>query len=1355
MKKIITLVMFTCFLLVNNFSYSQCIGDSANSTVYTTPFPNWTTGTGAISGLGKWTLTNTTKGVFFNGTSTDNDNGGNYTNINSISSNTAWGFNDENGGIIEATRNITSGLSVGETLKFSIDNGAVKNSASNSIGFSLRDQSSQIMMEIYLKGGQPYYTINDATNSTDGNSNIPPTLGGLDISISFTTIKTYDLYITVKNTKTTYPFKNRQLFYQVGGSPTNLRFFNNSGGNTTNNNFYVNNISVSVLSKLSSNSPVCAGTTLNLLDSTGNGAIFFSWIGPNGFTSFTNNPTINNVTTAASGIYKSTATINGCSSDTQKINIVINALPTPSFTTQPSSDVCVGNNVTYTTQSGQTNYIWTVPGVLNTDYKIISGGLGATSNTVTLQFLTANSITVSINYTNSNGCTAVSATNSGTIAVNALPSPTFIAQAGAAICASNDVTYTTQAGQSNYVWTVPGILNTDYKITGGGLGASSNTVTLQWLTSGNKTVSINYNNSNSCSALSATNTTQTTVSALPSPSFTAQAGAAACASNNVTYTTQTGQSNYVWTVPGILNTDYKITGGGLGATSNTVTLQWLTSGNKTISINYTNSNSCTALSATNSTQTTVSALPSPTFIAQAGSAVCASNDVTYTTQAGQSNYVWTVPGILNTDYKITGGGLGASSNTVTLQWLTSGNKTVSINYYNSNSCTALSATNSTQTTVSALPTPTFTAQPASSVCASNISTFNNIIYTTQAGQSNYIWTVPGALNTDYIITGGGIGIGSNTVTLQWLTTGNKTVSINYTNSNSCTALNTTSSITKVNPLPTATIAGNTTVCKNSATSITFTGATGTAPYTFSYNINGGITQTVTSVSGNSYQLPAITSNTGSVPYNLLSVQDASSTTCSQPQISTVTVVINPLPTASIGGTNTVCQSSTAPNVTFTGGNATAPYTFTYTINGTNKTVTTTSGNSVTVAAPTGNAGNFNYNLVSVMESSTTFCSQNQSGTAIVVVNPLPTATISGTTTVCQNDNNPNITFTGSSATAPYTFTYTIGGVTNTVTTTTGNSVTVATPTATGGTVTYNLISVKESSTTFCSQNQSGVSVVTINPNPAVPTFTIAPTSVCAGTKNQNLMANCSAPTGGITWNWSSQDANSTVKIYDPSTGNNNGSVVSFGKTGNVNATIIVVDTIAATGCHSTNSISIPITGDSNPDSAVVYNYGGNLVCALNPPNTYQWGYDLKPSLDSVSLSGETYQNYSYTSLDLANKAYWVIVGTGKCVSKNYYNSPYNKPVTQPVTPIVTQESIKLYPNPVTSSVEVSWNIFNQDDIKLVVTDVFGRVVSTKTIKNAALSGNTTMDVNKYSHGVYFLTVIKGNNVSSVQKFLKN
>ena len=140
----------------------------------------------------------------------------------------------------------------------------------------------------------------------------------------------------------------------------------------------------------------------------------------------------------------------------------------------------------------------------------------------------------------------------------------------------------------------------------------------------------------------------------------------------------------------------------------------------------------------------INARPTVTFTVQPGATACTNNDVTYTTQAGQTGYTWSVPGILNTDYTITTGGTSATSSTVTLQWLTTGTKTVTINYNNASSCSAIAATSSTATNVSA-SAPTTVTPGSASVCANVVQTLT----ASSASATFFSWTTSaGALFTD-------------------------------------------------------------------------------------------------------------------------------------------------------------------------------------------------------------------------------------------------------------------------------------------------------------------------------------------------------------------------------------------------------------------------------------------------------------------------------------------------------------------------------------------------------------------------------------------------------------------------------
>src|SRR5664280_602703 len=374
---------------------------------------------------------------------------------------------------------------------------------------------------------------------------------------------------------------------------------------------------------------------------------------------------------------------------------------------------CAGTSVTFTAGGG-TNYNFRVNGT-----SVQNGG----STTYTTTTLTNGKI-VDVIVTSTGGCTVTSSGITNT--VFALPTPTFIVQPGATACSATNVTYTTQPGQTNYVWSFTGSLGTDYSITSGGAG-TNNTVTLKWLTAGSKTVTINYTNAGGCTATTATSSTATVVSALPVVTFTAQPGVSACVGSNVTYTTQTGMTSYVWVFPGVLNTDYSITSGGTG-TDNTVTMKYLTASSKTVTINYTNAGGCTATTATSSTATVVSALPNTSAITGSATPACSGTGYIYSvTFTSGSNYLWTVP----SGASITA---GAGTNSITVTFGTT-NGNVTVTETNASGCVGLPKTLAISLAGCNLNAD-FTGTPTP-VCIGSTVTFTNIS-TGTTGSTTYL-----------------------------------------------------------------------------------------------------------------------------------------------------------------------------------------------------------------------------------------------------------------------------------------------------------------------------------------------------------------------------------------------------------------------------------------------------------------------------------------------------------------------------------------------------------------------------------------------------------------------------------------
>jgi hypothetical protein len=257
-------------------------------------------------------------------------------------------------------------------------------------------------------------------------------------------------------------------------------------------------------------SAICqGGTSAGLGGSVGGGATGGTWSTPVGGT-FSPSATALNATWAPPVGYNGTATLTlttsggACGTASANKNIIVNSNNTVGLASS-SPTVCTGTAITPVTH--------TTTGA--TGIGVASGlptGITASwsSNTVTISGTPGASGTFNYTIPLTGGCGSVNAT--GTIIVNARPMPTYASVSPTAnVCRGTEVTYTTQSGQSNYVWSIPGTAGVDYVLASGGSSAS-NTATISWLAAGSGTVVlVNYQNGAGCAAASPANSPAVTL----------------------------------------------------------------------------------------------------------------------------------------------------------------------------------------------------------------------------------------------------------------------------------------------------------------------------------------------------------------------------------------------------------------------------------------------------------------------------------------------------------------------------------------------------------------------------------------------------------------------------------------------------------------------------------------------------------------------------------------------------------------------------------------------------------------------------------------------------------------------------
>ncbi len=189
----------------------------------------------------------------------------------------------------------------------------------------------------------------------------------------------------------------------------------------------------------------------NVVYTTDPGMTNYAWTIPAGATVISGGtPTDNQVSITWSGSGTQTISVNyddpatGCDALVAKqLDVTVHAAPVPVIS--GSTAECVGAaDIEYTTEPGMTNYIWTVSG----GGTVTEGG-GTTDNKVKVTWGTAGPQTVTVTYTDANGCKPAIPTTLN-VAINTVVTPNLSGSLTACE-GETGVEYTTDPGKTNYM----------------------------------------------------------------------------------------------------------------------------------------------------------------------------------------------------------------------------------------------------------------------------------------------------------------------------------------------------------------------------------------------------------------------------------------------------------------------------------------------------------------------------------------------------------------------------------------------------------------------------------------------------------------------------------------------------------------------------------------------------------------------------------------------------------------------------------------------------------------------------------------------------------------------------------------
>jgi gliding motility-associated-like protein len=333
---------------------------------------------------------------------------------------------------------------------------------------------------------------------------------------------------------------------------------------------------------ITANSPLCAGSTLNL---QGSGGASYAWSGP-GYTGPNQNPTINNVSAGAGGVYTLLVSSGSCTASTT-YTVVVNPLPVFNFS---------NNNVLCNSQSNGTSTVNVTVGTSPYNYQWSNS-----QNTQVATGLTAGTYTCIVtdaNNCSSNAFTQITEPGAFTVTISSFTT---------SACANSPINLTAVGnggtGPYTYNWVA---------------GPSASLYSVNETVAGNYSYTVDAVDAYNCPASDIINLTF-----FPQPTVTATSDT--ICSGESTNLTANGAVTYTWQPGNVLGSSYPFSG--------------ITSVNVTVTGS---SNGCVNSA---SAAVVVNPLPSGNFSAS-GSNGCVPTCINFSGSGSSNvvNYGWTVNG---------------------------------------------------------------------------------------------------------------------------------------------------------------------------------------------------------------------------------------------------------------------------------------------------------------------------------------------------------------------------------------------------------------------------------------------------------------------------------------------------------------------------------------------------------------------------------------------------------------------------------------------------------------------------------------------------------------------------------------